>query len=56
MLLLASKNANDSGTIAAAAEQQNASMQQVAASAALLAELSQQLKLKVQPYRKRAAR
>jgi methyl-accepting chemotaxis protein len=55
MLLLASKNANDSGTIAAAAEQQNASMQQVAASAALLAELSQQLKLKVQPYRKRAA-
>ncbi|QJD86116.1 methyl-accepting chemotaxis protein [Cohnella herbarum] len=52
MLLLASKNANDSGTIAAAAEQQNASMQQVAASAALLAELSQQLKVKVQPFRK----
>jgi methyl-accepting chemotaxis protein len=55
MLLLASKNANDSGTIAAAAEQQNASMQQVAASAALLAELSQRLKDKVQPFRKAGA-
>nr|WP_306220596.1 methyl-accepting chemotaxis protein [Cohnella sp. WQ 127256] len=52
MLLLASKNANDSSNIAAAAEQQNASMQQVAASAVLLADLSQQLKLKVQPFRK----
>nr|WP_255807639.1 methyl-accepting chemotaxis protein [Cohnella mopanensis] len=56
MLLLASKNANDSSTIAAAAEQQNASMQQVAASAVVLAELSQQLKEKMQPFRKRAAR
>ncbi|RKP48016.1 methyl-accepting chemotaxis protein [Cohnella endophytica] len=51
MLLLASKNANDSGTIATAAEQQNASMQQVAAAAALLANLSQELKAKVQPFR-----
>jgi methyl-accepting chemotaxis protein len=56
MLQLASKNANDSSTIAAAAEQQNASMQQVAASAVVLAELSQQLKEKMQPFRKRAAR
>jgi methyl-accepting chemotaxis protein len=52
MLQLASKNANDASTIAAAAQQQNASMQQVEAAASVLAELSDDLKLKVQPFRK----
>ncbi|BBI31038.1 methyl-accepting chemotaxis protein [Cohnella abietis] len=53
MLVLTSKNANDSSTIAASAEQQTASMQQVAASATHLASLSLLLKEKVQPYRKK---
>ncbi|MCD9022529.1 methyl-accepting chemotaxis protein [Cohnella silvisoli] len=56
LLRIAAKNANDTGNIAAAAEEQNAAMQQVAASAAYLASLSRELKEKVQPFKKTTAK
>jgi methyl-accepting chemotaxis protein len=56
LLMIAAKNASDTGNIATAAEQQNAAMQQVAASAAHLANLSYELKEKVRPFRKPKAR
>jgi methyl-accepting chemotaxis protein len=52
LLRIAAKNANGTSNIAAAAEEQNAAMQQVSASAAYLANLSNELKEKVQPFRK----
>jgi methyl-accepting chemotaxis protein len=56
LLMIAAKNAKDTGNIAAAAEEQNAAMQQVAALAAHLASLSYELKEKVRPFRNSKAR